>query len=108
MSHESHLQRTTTGAPVACTLGASDLAAQAERWRRLIARAAVARVETPDGLRLHFRPDTRVADELEHLVATENECCSWARWSVDAAADPIVLDITSTGDGIAALKHMLR
>jgi hypothetical protein len=32
--------------PIACTLGADDLAAQAERWRRLGARAAIDRVET--------------------------------------------------------------
>jgi hypothetical protein len=92
---------------VACTLGAAGLSAQAERWRRLIARAAVARHETPHGIRIEFRADTGVAEELARLVATENECCSWAKWSVDAVAGEVVLDATSTGAGATALHSML-
>ena len=93
--------------PIACTLSAADLSAQAERWRRLIARAAIARHETPDGIRLEFRAGAGVADELQQLVATENECCSWAKWSVAAAAGQVVLEVTSTGAGVTALRQML-
>jgi hypothetical protein len=48
-----------------------------------------------------------VAEELARLVATENECCSWAKWSVDAVAGEVVLDATSTGAGATALHSML-
>jgi hypothetical protein len=94
--------------PIACTLSQADLSTQAERWRRLIARAAIARHNTPAGIRIEFRAGAGVAEELEQLIATERECCSWAAWSVDAAADPVVLEVTSTGDGVAALRPMLR
>src|SRR6266571_3827396 len=91
------LNPTTTAVPIACTLGAADLSRQAKRWRRLLTRAATARLETPHGLRIEFRTDEGEANELEQLVAVENECCSWAVWSVDAGAGQVVLDVTSTG-----------
>jgi hypothetical protein len=95
------------GNAVACTLGAADLWTQAERWRRLMAGAAVAHHETPTGVRIEFRADAGVSEQLGQLVATESECCSWAKWAVDVAADAVVLDVTSTGAGIAALHNML-
>jgi hypothetical protein len=94
--------------PVACTLGSSDLAAQAGRWERLIARAITDRTETADGLRLSFRPEPGVEEELRRLVAAENECCRWAAWSVDTNAGAPALDVRSTGPGVAALHGMFR
>ena len=41
--------------PVACTLTPADLAAQAGRWQRLMARTMTERAETADGLRMSFR-----------------------------------------------------
>jgi hypothetical protein len=93
--------------PIACTLSAVDLSAQAERWRRLLTRAAIARHETAAGITIDFRTAAGVAEELEQLVATENECCAWARWSVAATADRVVLEVTSTGAGVEALRQML-
>src|ERR1051325_990102 len=59
--------------PIACTLGATGLAAQRRRWERLMTEALTGREETPDGLRLSFRPGAE--DELRALVAIERECC---------------------------------
>src|SRR6266478_94198 len=70
--------------PVACTLGVADLAAQRRRWEQLMARALTARDETPDGLRLSFRPEA--AEELRALVAVETGCCAWAAWTVEPTA----------------------
>ena len=102
-----HTPRTAAGAPVACALGAADLSAQAQRWRRLIAHAGIARLDAPNGLRIEFRADGAVAHELRRLVAIENECCAWAQWSVGVAPGHLTLDVTSTGDGISAIRHML-
>jgi hypothetical protein len=66
--------------PVACTLGMAGLAAQARRWERLMARALTGRDETPEGLRLSFRPEAE--EELRALVAVETGCCAWAAWTV--------------------------
>jgi len=94
--------------PVACCLTPADLAAQAASWERLIAGTLTERTETPDGLRLSFRLEPGVEDELRRLVAVENECCPWAAWAVETNAGAPVLDVRSTGPGIATLHGMFR
>jgi hypothetical protein len=93
-------------APVACRLTPADLAAQAGRWQRLIARAMTGLTKTADGLRISFRPDPGTKSELRRLVATEIECCPWADWTVQANAETIVLDVRSAGEGIPTLHGM--
>ena len=90
--------------PVACTLTAADLAAQGKRWARLITRAMTERAETANGLRLCFRAEDE--EELRALVAVESECCSWATWTVERDVGTIVLDVRSTGAGIATVRGM--
>jgi hypothetical protein len=92
--------------PVACALTLADLAAQAARWERLAARAMTERAETAGGLRLSFRPESGAEDELRGLVAVEARCCPWASWTVQTAAGQLVLDVRSTGEGVAALHRM--
>lgn len=92
--------------PIACSLSAANLAEQAARWRRLAARAMTGRDQTPDGLRIGFRADPGVERELRELVAVENDCCGWATWTVEPAAQHLVLDVRSVGDGVAALHGM--
>ena len=94
----------TRSIPIACTLAAGGLAAQARRWQRLIARALTGRAETADGLRLTFRPDAE--DELRALVAVETECCAWATWTVEPADGAVVLDVRSADEGIATVHGM--
>jgi hypothetical protein len=90
--------------PVACTLSASGLAAQSERWERLMARTLSGRTETADGVRLSFRREAE--DELRALAAVETECCAWATWTVERTAGEIVLDVRATAEGIATLRAM--
>lgn len=87
--------------PVACTLTSADLAAQADRWERLIARAMIERTETADGLRLSFRLEPGVEEELRRLVAAENECCSWAAWTVETNVGAPALDVQHHRDQAA-------
>ena len=93
---------------IACTLSSTDLAAQAGRWQQLIARALTELTETADGLRLSFRPGPGIEEELRRLVAVQNECCSWATWAVETNAEATVLDVRSTGPGIATLHGMFQ
>ncbi len=92
--------------PVACSLTSADLAAQAGRWEQLAARAMTGRAETAHGLRISFRPEDGAEDELCKLIAVENECCGWADWTVRTGGGLLVLDVRSTGDGIATLHSM--
>ena len=91
---------------IACTLGMAALAAQGRRWQRLMARALTGRDETPDGLRLSFRPEAE--DELRALVAVETGCCAWAAWTVEPTAGAVVLDVRSADEGIATVHTMFR
>ncbi|HZD68079.1 MAG TPA: hypothetical protein VFA45_03895 [Actinomycetes bacterium] len=91
---------------VACTLGGEDLGAQAERWQRLGRVSGLSRAATEDGLRLSFRDEPAVEEELRALAAAESECCTWARWEVRREGGELVLHVTSSKDGIAALHTM--
>jgi hypothetical protein len=94
--------------PIACMLEEAGFATQAERWRRLLAEHGAGRVETPDGLRLAFRPGPGVEAELGALVEVENRCCAWARWDVVRADGAVVMRARSTREGVAALHSMFR
>src|SRR5512140_2881137 len=94
----------TKSIDIACALTVDSLAAQARRWRRLMARALTERSETADGLRLTFRPEAE--DELRALVAVETGCCAWAAWTVEPTAGAVVLDVRSAGEGITVVHAM--
>jgi hypothetical protein len=91
--------------PVACTLTPADLAGQARRWQQLMKRALTGRAETPDGLRLSFRPEAQ--DELRALAAVEAECCAWATWTIEPAAGAVVLDVRAVAEGGATALHLM-
>jgi hypothetical protein len=91
---------------VACTLSDTDLKSQRERWLNLGATFALGRRETEDGLRLSFRSHPAIREELDALVAVENECCSWAVWSVEEEGDTLVMAARSTGTGVTTLHGM--
>jgi hypothetical protein len=92
---------------VACTLTSGDLAAQGEGWARLAARAMTGRALTADGLRVSFRAEAGVEDELRRLVAVEKECCAWAAWAVLAGGGEVVLEVRSAAaEGVAVLHGM--
>lgn len=91
---------------IACTLTKKDLAGQARRWRAVFAGAGVGREAVADGLSLHFRDDAGVEDELQRLVAVENECCSWADWRIAREQGMLAVVVRSDGEGVAALHGM--
>jgi hypothetical protein len=93
--------------PIACTLGSSALGTQIERWMKLYAGAGTERVETDDGLRVSFRSDPAVETELRDLVAIELECCAWADWSIQRAAEQLTLAISAKGDGVPVIHTWL-
>jgi hypothetical protein len=103
----NQLIREAPKTPIACTLGAGEVGTQLERWKKLYADAGTERTETDDGLRVRFRRDSAVEHELGDLVAVEIECCTWANWNVEAGAAELILEISSSGDGIPLLHSWL-
>ena len=97
---------TAASVPVACSLTMEGLAEQAGRWTRLAAGALTARALTADGLRLDFRPEPGIEEELRALVAVETQCCPWATWTVQASATQLVLDVRAAGDGVTVQHGM--
>jgi hypothetical protein len=97
---------TAATAPVACSLTRAGLTEQAGRWDRLAARAMTGRERTGDGIRVSFRPGPGAEEELRALVDVESQCCPWATWTVHAEGSRLVLDVSSAGDGVAALHAM--
>ena len=92
---------------IACTLTAADLAAQGKGWARLAEIAMTGRELTDDGLRVSFRAQAGVQDELLRLVAVEKECCAWADWTVRADGGDVVLEVRSAAaEGVAVLHGM--
>jgi hypothetical protein len=92
---------------VACTLSDTDLKTQRERWLSLRENFGLGREETIDGLRLSFRYHPQIQEELEALVAVENQCCSWAAWSVERHGDQLVMAARSRETGVTTLHGML-
>jgi hypothetical protein len=91
---------------VACTLTRTDLKTQRERWLALGEDFGLGRQETENGLRISFRSHPEIRKELEELVAVENECCSWAAWSVEDENDTLVMAARSEGTGVETLHGM--
>jgi len=91
---------------VACTLSDTDLKTQQERWLVLGENFGLGRQETEDGLRLSFRYHPAIREELDALVAVENECCTWADWSVEGDDDVLVMAARSEGTGVETLHGM--
>lgn len=91
---------------VACTLTDTDRKTQRERWINLGANFGLRREKTSDGLRLTFADHPAVEGELRALVAVENDCCSWAAWSVERDSGVLVMAARSQDEGITTLHGM--
>jgi hypothetical protein len=92
---------------IVCDLGEDKAATQTERWLRLGRQAGLGRAETADGLEVRFRDEAAVEQELRDLVSVEGKCCAWAQWEVHRADGELVMRVTSTPKGAAALHAML-
>jgi hypothetical protein len=91
---------------IACALGAEDLAERRERWRRLVETALLERVEIASGVELRFRREPGVEEEVRALAGLERECCRFASFDVDGAAETVTLAVRSSGDGVGAAREI--
>jgi hypothetical protein len=91
---------------VACTLTADEQPERRRRWLTLTDRALAERASIADGVRLTFRPDRGVEQELRALAELERDCCGFAAFDVTASGDRVTLDVTSSGDGVTAVREL--
>jgi hypothetical protein len=91
---------------IACSLGQEALAERRQRWDALGARAGIDIVTRNSGLRLIYRADSGVEEELRALAALEREWWGFADWSVRLRHGMVVLDIRGESDvAIAAVQE---
>jgi len=92
--------------PIACSLTPAGLAEQGARWQRLAARAMTQHILTAAGVRLCFRGEPGVEEELRQLVDAESQCCPWASWTLHESAGQLVVEARSTRLGAIVLHSM--
>jgi len=92
---------------IACSLDREGLAKRGKRWLELGARAAVEVAATDRGLRLAFRADEGVEDELRRLAKLERECCAFADWSLHVGGEEITLELAAEGEAVPVVREML-
>ena len=92
----------------ACSLSDTDLKTQRERWIDVGTNFGIDREKTADVLQLTFKDHPAVEQELRALVAVENDCCSWASWSVERNAGVLTMAAKSKSEGIATLHGMFK
>jgi hypothetical protein len=92
--------------PIACTLDAGDGSERLARWKALSARGAPSVRREPGALVVAYPGGRGVREELQALAAAERQCCAFAEWQVKPEGDPVVLRISSDGDGLAAIAGL--
>ena len=83
--------------PIACTLSPETLAARRAGLLPGLARAAAAREETPDGLRLRFPPSGELLQRIAAVIDAERQCCRFLRFELSVAADGGPIWLTLSG-----------
>jgi hypothetical protein len=91
---------------IACSLTGEELPERRARWGELIERALTDRTEIAAGVRLCFRAEQGVEDELQALAELERGCCGFADFAVSASDELVTLDVTSSGDGVPAVRQL--
>jgi hypothetical protein len=91
---------------IACSLSAAELPERQARWRALMERALTGRAAVANGLCLSFRPEPGVEEELRELAEMERGCCGFASFEVRGTGDRVTLEVTSSGEGVAAVREL--
>ena len=86
----------TTGRdlPLACTLEGAAFAERRARWGALSQRALAGRERMPGGVRLRYRAEPGVGDELRELVRLEGDCCAFLEMRLRDDGAGLVLEVS--------------
>ncbi len=76
------------------------------RWQQLAVRANPVARRTGPVLEVQFQSGPGVQEELELLAAAEQQCCSFATWTV--AVDEPLLRVTAPVDAPEAVTPIAR
>jgi DNA-binding transcriptional MerR regulator len=82
--------------PVACTLGAGDMAQRLADWQDLLVHVTD-RTAVDGGVRLAFDPATPL-DRIAALAAAEQDCCRFFRFALTVDQRGIALEVRAPAD----------
>jgi len=108
--------RATDAPPIACTLGAGEMAGRLDEWKallddkRALLQGVTGRLPLDDGVRLEFGPGTDVA-EIARLAAAEQGCCRFFTFAIVIDSRGIALEVHAPPeafDVVAALFGAAR
>lgn len=97
--------------PIACSLGAGDIAARLDEWSALLAeeqdvlRGVISRHALDDGLRLQFGRNTDVA-EIARLATAEHGCCRFFTFALTIDDRGIGLEVHAPADARPVLTAL--
>jgi hypothetical protein len=91
---------------IACSLQPAELGDRRAVWERLAERALRETRFAAEGVQLVYARSEETQRELEELARLEAQCCSFAEWRVTRRGDEILLDVTSAGDGVTAVRAL--
>jgi len=92
--------------PIACSLGATDLAARGAELRALGGDGLVSVSEGPGRAVLTFRPDAEIRERVEAIVAAESECCAFLDFRVEHGTEATVLTISAPNGGAEVVSEL--
>jgi DNA-binding transcriptional MerR regulator len=92
------------GVPIACTLGAGDMATRLDEWNAILA-GVTARYALADGLRLRFGPGADVT-EIARLAAAEQGCCRFFDFALVIDGHGVALDVHAPADAKPVLTGL--
>jgi len=101
------MSKSSPSTQIACSLEQTDLADRRRAWRDLTGSALLETHQLDAGVRLVFAASAATERSLRDLAALERECCAFADWSIRSSGDDLALEVTSSGDGVDAVRAMI-
>lgn len=95
------LRTSVTTVPIACSLGAGDMADRLADWQA-VTDHVVRREALDSGIRLLFDDDPPLGD-IARLAAAEYECCPFFAFALTVDSRGTALEVTAPPDGAAVL-----
>lgn len=89
----------TEGAPIACSLSASDLRQRLDEIAEVGANNLIERSADGERHLLRFRSDPETRRRLEAIVTAEAKCCSFLNLSLAEEDGELVLSVGASQDG---------
>ena len=93
-------------APIACSLGSSDLDRRLEEWRRLLT-GVTSRADEPAAVVLHLDAGTSISD-LAALCADEVACCPFFTFDLHLTATSLTLTATAPESASVLLTDLFQ